>query len=195
MRSMSIHSTSFTIDQQGWIQPALHLSSPNFNQRPQNTEINLLVIHNISLPAGEFGGNYISQLFCNTLDCSQHETFADLQDLRVSSHVFIDRDGRVTQFVSLHDRAWHAGVSHFDGRDNCNDFSIGIELEGTDTTPYTIGQYHALAQLARVLMQKYPAINKDRIVGHNTIAPGRKTDPGESFDWPYFFSLLGSSPG
>jgi AmpD protein len=183
-------SLPFHIDAHGWLQPAVHKPSPNFNQRPLNTGIDLLVIHNISLPPGEFGGDFIAQLFCNTLDCSAHPALHDLHGVQVSSHLLIDRAGLVTQFVSFDDRAWHAGVSQFHGRDNCNNFSIGIELEGTDTCPYTTEQYYRLAQIARLLMIHYPAITPAHIVGHSAIAPGRKTDPGESFDWSFFHSLL-----
>ena len=175
----------------GWLQGVRCLPSPNFNARPATTVIDLLVIHNISLPPGEFGGDNcgndnIDALFCNTLDCDAHPFFDALRDLRVSAHFFISRAGRVTQYVSLDDRAWHAGVSQWEGREQCNDFSIGIELEGADTTPYTDAQYAALAGLAQILMQRYPAITPARIVGHSDIAPGRKTDPGEAFDWLRF---------
>jgi len=145
--------------------------------------IDLLVIHNISLPAGEFGGPYIDQLFLNTLDCTVHDSFADLRDLKVSAHFLLTRDGDITQCVATDKRAWHAGTSRFGERDNCNDFSIGIELEGSDTTPFTDEQYAALQWLVRGLMRYYPQINVERIVGHSDIAPGRKTDPGPCFDW------------
>lgn len=157
--------------------------SPNYNQRPEHIVVDVLVIHNISLPAGEFGNPYIEQLFCNSLDCSIHSSFIDLQDLKVSAHFLIKRCGEVIQFVPLNYRAWHAGVSQFKGRKNCNDFSIGIELEGTDTQPYTDSQYQALIQLTRQIQTIYPAIKRDNIIGHEHIAPGRKTDPGIAFDW------------
>jgi AmpD protein len=190
MPRMTVKNSSFQIDAQGWLQPAVHCPSPNFNQRPVDAPIDLLVIHNISLPAGEFGGDAVVQLFCNTLECTAHPSFEDLTDLRVSAHVLIDRLGCVTQFVSLLDRAWHAGVSRFGERDNCNDFSIGIELEGTDTHPYTLEQYQALVAVTRAIVAKFPAITQKQIVGHCDIAAGRKTDPGESFDWELYFSLL-----
>jgi N-acetyl-anhydromuramoyl-L-alanine amidase len=170
----------------GWMQGVRWLPSPNFSVRPPNTVIDLLVIHNISLPPGQFGGDNVDSLFCNTLDCDAHPFFDALRELRVSAHFFISRAGQVTQYVSLEDRAWHAGVSQWEGREQCNDFSIGIELEGADNVPYTDAQYTALAGLARMLMQRYPAITPARIVGHSDIAPGRKTDPGESFDWLRF---------
>lgn len=179
-------SIEYCIDSAGWLQRVRHCPSPNFNQRPAGQRIDLLVIHNISLPPGEFGGGYVEQLFMNQLDCAAHPAFADLRDLRVSAHLFIDRRGHATQFVSFDQRAWHAGQSQFGGRDNCNDFSIGIELEGTDTLPYTDLQYHNLRALTRALRAHYPALQADRIVGHCDIAPERKTDPGPAFDWIRF---------
>jgi len=164
--------------------------SPNHNERPENTEIDLLVIHGISLPPAEFGGPYIEALFTNTLDPRCHPYFQQIADLRVSAHVLIRRRGEIIQFVPLNKRAWHAGVSEFQGRNNCNDFSIGIELEGTDTQAYEEIQYQQLARLARVICQTYPAITCDHIVGHSEIAPGRKTDPGQAFNWSYFHHLI-----
>lgn len=157
--------------------------SPNFNDRPASTEISLLVIHNISLPPGEFDTGCVQKFFCNQLDISEHDYFQSIAGLEVSSHCFIQRDGSITQFVSFSDRAWHAGVSEFEGRANCNDYSIGIEMEGTDLLPYTQPQYDSLITLSRVLMQAFPLVSVDRIVGHADIAPGRKTDPGPAFDW------------
>ena len=181
----------YHIDQSGWLHEANRCPSPNFNQRPPEVDIDLLVIHNISLPPGEFGGPYIQALFCNTLDCHAHPSFADLEGLHVSSHLLIDRGGVCHQFVSFLDRAWHAGLSSHCGRDNCNDFSIGIELEGTDNQPYTDAQYRRLAVVTQTLQCYYPSISTDRIVGHSDIAPGRKTDPGPAFDWSYYKTLLG----
>lgn len=181
----------FSIDSGGWLEPAAHCPSPNFGERPPNTVIDLLVIHNISLPAGEFGNGNIRDLFCNCLNCDAHPSFADLSDLRVSSHLLIDRAGAVTQFVGFGERAWHAGVSEYQGKTNCNDFSIGVELEGTDTIPYTLEQYQALVQVTRTLQHRYPHISSQRIVGHCDIAPGRKTDPGPAFDWHYYKKELG----
>jgi AmpD protein len=169
--------------EQGWLSSVAQLISPNTDKRPSAADVSLLVIHNISLPPEQFGGPYISQLFGNCLDTSAHSYFAEIGHLRVSSHLLIDRDGEIVQFVPFHDRAWHAGVSEFDGRSNCNDFSIGIELEGTDYIPYTDAQYQALAQVTKVLRLCYPLITGDRIVGHCDIAPDRKTDPGPAFDW------------
>lgn len=166
------------------------VSSPNYNERPSNTDIDLLVIHNISLPPGEFGGPYIDAFFTNTLDPSDHPYFVEIASVEVSSHCFISRDGSITQYVPFTKRAWHAGISQFSGREDCNDFSIGIELEGTDTLPYDKLQYFALARLVALLQQTYPKITWDRIVGHSTIAPGRKTDPGPAFDWKLFLKLL-----
>ena len=173
-----------------WLRGVNRIPSPNFNSRPADAEISLLVIHNISLPPGEYGNAHISDFFTNQLDCHAHPYFTEIADLQVSSHFLIDRCGQVTQFVSLENRAWHAGQSCFQGRENCNDFSVGIELEGTDDEPYTSEQYGALAKLARQLMILCPAIREERIVGHSDIAPGRKTDPGPSFDWPRFRGAL-----
>ena len=153
-------------------------------------EISLLVIHCISLPAGQFGTAYIDDLFMGILDCAADSSFASLENVRVSAHCVVFRDGSVRQYVPFHLRAWHAGLSEFDGQQNCNDFSIGIELEGTETVPYTDAQYRSLELLTRQLMQDFPAITLERIVGHQQIAPGRKTDPGPSFDWPRFQSAL-----
>jgi AmpD protein len=173
----------YHIDADGWLRPARRCPSPNFNQRPPGCAVDLLVIHNISLPPGRFGGGFIEALFTNCLDCRAHSSFAELEGLRVSAHLLIDRDGAVTQFVALHERAWHAGQSSFAGRDNCNDFSIGIELEGSDDIPYTDAQYRQLAAVIAALRRRYPEIVPQRIVGHSDIAPGRKTDPGPAFDW------------
>jgi AmpD protein len=154
----------------------------------------LLVIHNISLPPGEFGGNYIQQLFTNTLDYNLHPYFASLRGLRVSAHLLIQRDGNCLQFVPTQHRAWHAGVSTYQGRERCNDYSIGIELEGTDDVPYTDVQYTTLAQLCQTLIRAYPSLSAERIVGHSTIAPGRKTDPGAAFAWARLHHLLAALP-
>ncbi|MGI9229160.1 MAG: 1,6-anhydro-N-acetylmuramyl-L-alanine amidase AmpD [Gammaproteobacteria bacterium] len=166
-----------------WLQPARRVASPNCDERPDAGDIDLLVLHGISLPPGEFGGDYVEQLFSNRLDPQAHPYFDKLRDMRVSAHLFIDRGGAVTQFVPLLKRAWHAGESSFCGRDACNDYSIGIELEGTDETPYAAAQYETLRAVIVILRQAWPAIGQDRIVGHADIAPGRKTDPGPAFDW------------
>lgn len=160
-----------------------HVASPNFSERPAGTQIDVLVIHNISLPPGQFGGRWVDDLFCNTLDPEAHPYFRDIADLRVSAHALIDRTGQLTQYVAFNKKAWHAGQSCFDGRQQCNDFSIGVELEGCDEQPFTDAQYRSLAELTRHLREVYPGITPDTIVGHSDIAPGRKTDPGPCFDW------------
>lgn len=150
------------------------------------------MIHNISLPPGEFGTGCVNDFFCNQLDSSRHPYFASIAELKVSAHLFIARTGAVTQFVPFTARAWHAGASVFNGVENCNDYSIGIELEGCDDIAYTDAQYIALADVTRQLLQAYPEISRDQIVGHSDIAPGRKTDPGTAFDWPRYHILLTS---
>ncbi|MGB0221578.1 1,6-anhydro-N-acetylmuramyl-L-alanine amidase AmpD [Sinimarinibacterium flocculans] len=174
----------------GWLAGARRLPSPNCDDRPPGESVSLLVIHGISMPPGTFGGPGIDALFCNTLDPGEHPAFAEVAALRVSAHLLIRRDGRVTQYVPFERRAWHAGVSRFDGRERCNDFSIGIELEGTDTRAYTQRQYRRLARVIAAIRQRYPAIVPQRIVGHSDIAPGRKTDPGPSFDWQRLRALI-----
>lgn len=172
-----------TIDDEGWLQACDRLHSPNCDARPHNAEIKLIVIHGISLPPGEFGGGYIEQFFCNQLDANTHPYFADICQMRVSAHCLIERDGRLLQFVPFHKRAWHAGVSSWRGQSACNDFSIGIELEGTDELAYSDQQYQQLNRLLASLKFYYPAIQADAIRGHSDIAVGRKTDPGYAFDW------------
>lgn len=166
----------------GWFTDLRHCPSPNFNARPAG-EISLLVIHNISLPPGQFGTGKVQQFFQNCLAGDEHPYFADICQLQVSAHFLIERDGVITQFVSCLERAWHAGVSSFAGRENCNDFSLGIELEGTDEQPYSDAQYEALTALVACLRAAWPAITPQRVCGHSDIAPGRKTDPGPAFDW------------
>ena len=166
----------------GWLQGAQHLPSGNFNARP-SSEISLLVIHNISLPPGQFGTGMVEALFTNQLPVDAHPYFADIAHLKVSAHFFIKRDGAITQFVSCLDRAWHAGVSQFNQRENCNDFSLGIELEGEDDRAYSDAQYQSLNQLVDELTKHYPMITAQRICGHSDIAPDRKTDPGPAFNW------------
>jgi N-acetyl-anhydromuramoyl-L-alanine amidase len=174
----------------GYLTAAVQCPSPNANQRPQGQAISLLVIHNISLPPGQFGTGCVAALFTNQLDPSLDPYFQTIAELQVSAHLFIERHGAITQFVPFGARAWHAGASAFEGVANCNDYSIGIELEGCDDIAYTDAQYAALAGVARQLMQAYPAITAERIVGHSQIAPGRKTDPGDAFDWDCFYKLL-----
>lgn len=180
----------YTINTQGLIEGIEYIPSPNFNSRPFDIPIDLLVIHNISLPPGEFGGPYIDKFFTNTLDHSKHPYFDEIKSLRVSSHLLVRRLGKVIQYVPFLLRAWHAGESSFQGRTQCNDFSIGIELEGADDVPYTDAQYEILADLVVTLQREYPGITEDRIVGHNTIAPERKTDPGPLFDWKRLSQLV-----
>lgn len=162
---------------------ARQLPSPNFDERPDGCEISLIVIHGISLPPGEYGGPWIDDLFTNRLDPAAHPYFPGIAHLRVSSHVLIRRDGEVVQYVPFRMRAWHAGESCYQGRSCCNDYSIGIELEGQDNETYLPQQYDRLAAIIRVLSRTFPGISVDRIRGHSDIAPGRKTDPGEAFDW------------
>ncbi|ODN42906.1 1,6-anhydro-N-acetylmuramyl-L-alanine amidase AmpD [Piscirickettsia litoralis] len=178
------------IDQSGHLDQARYIASPNYNERPQGEKVSLIVIHNISLPAGQFGGSDVESLFTNRLNCSQHESYQDLAELRVSSHFFIRRDGKIIQFVPVNKRAWHAGVSSYLGRENCNDFSVGIELEGTDDLAYEQVQYHVLVELCQALIDALPELSPEHISGHEHIAPGRKTDPGPSFDWAHFNRLL-----
>lgn len=168
------------VDSGGLVAGVRYLPSPNCDDRPPGTAISLLVVHGISLPPGEFGGQAVIGLFTNTLDCDAHPAYATLRGLRVSAHFLIRRSGEILQFVPCARRAWHAGESVWRGRSRCNDFSIGVELEGADEVPYTAMQYAALARLARVLRRAYPLTD---IVGHCDIAPGRKTDPGPAFDW------------
>ncbi len=181
-RNKTLHkpSLAFQIDAAGWAVGAQHLPSPNFDARVEGTEIALLVIHNISLPPGQFGGPFIADLFLNQLDYEADPYFDQLRPLRVSAHFLIRRDGTVMQFVSANDRAWHAGASSFCGQERCNDFSIGIELEGTDFEAFADEQYAALAALTVALKAAYPLLH---VTGHEHIAPGRKTDPGPFFDW------------
>ncbi|MBL4780972.1 MAG: 1,6-anhydro-N-acetylmuramyl-L-alanine amidase AmpD [Porticoccaceae bacterium] len=178
------------ISDQGWMAGTRQCPSPNQGERPVDGEVSLLVIHNISLPPGQFGGGYIEQFFTNVLNADEHSYFAEIAELQVSAHLLIDRRGEVVQFVPLSRRAWHAGDSSFAGCANCNDYSIGIELEGTDVEPYSEAQYQSLAQISRQLLAAYPALKTGRIVGHSDISPGRKTDPGPAFDWPHFFAML-----
>ncbi len=162
---------------------ARQMPSPNCDERPDCEDISLIVIHGISLPPGEYGGAWIDDLFTNRLDPDAHPYFPGIAHLRVSSHVLIRRDGAVVQYVPFRKRAWHAGESCYQGRSCCNDYSIGIELEGQDDEPYSPQQYDRLAAIIQVLTRTFPGISSDRIRGHSDIAPGRKTDPGEAFDW------------
>jgi AmpD protein len=176
--------------QSGLLCEARQVNSPNYDARPADTAIDLVVVHAISLPAGEFGGPWIDKLFCNELDAATNPEFADICGLKVSAHMLIRRSGELVQYVPFHQRAWHAGASCFEGRERCNDFSIGIELEGCDTHAFTGAQYRQLVQLCCALMKAYPGITPQRITGHSDIAPGRKTDPGPCFDWRALRGLL-----
>jgi len=174
----------------GWLQKTEHQLSAFFTPREPQEDISLLVIHNISLPAGSFGGNHITDLFLGKLTADTHPSFSDIAQLQVSAHCLIRRDGSIIQYVSFNDKAWHAGVSCFNDQEKCNDFSIGIELEGTDDIPYEEAQYQQLSTLTLSLQQHYPLITDAHIVGHCDIAPSRKTDPGHSFNWPYYRQRL-----
>ncbi len=176
-------TVDLNINDQGWLEGAEIITSPNFESRPDEGDISLVVVHGISLPPGEYGGGFIQQFFTNQLDPHQHAYFAEIEGLKVSAHCLIERNGHLIQFVSFKDRAWHAGDSCWQDRDNCNDFSIGIELEGNDDEAYTDAQYDQLAALVIALRKQYPAISAKSICGHSDIAPGRKTDPGPYFDW------------
>ena len=179
----------------GWCSEVNHCPSPHHNDRPVGEAVSLLVIHNISLPPGEFGGGHVQSFFQGHLDPTAHPYFAEIAPLKVSAHFLIERDGVVTQFVSCFKRAWHAGRSRYAGREECNDYSIGIELEGTDELPYTARQYDALQALTKVLQHAFPAITLHRITGHEFIAPGRKTDPGPAFDWQRYLCSVIDAPG
>ena len=176
-----------------WLLGARRLVSPNCDERPSGDDVDTLVIHGISLPPGEFGGGHVEDLFCNRLDPDAHPSFAELAQLRVAAHLLVRRDGKVVQFCPFDRRAWHAGESAFDGREACNDFSIGIELEGVDHLPYESVQYARLTEVVKLLIRHFPAISPERIVGHSDIATGRKTDPGPAFDWERLWS--GVAPG
>ncbi|USD37190.1 1,6-anhydro-N-acetylmuramyl-L-alanine amidase AmpD [Ferrimonas sp. SCSIO 43195] len=172
-----------------WVMQAEHRFSPFQDARPPECDVDAIVIHNISLCPGQFGSGYVDQLF---LGCIQLDSpvLADVRGLKVSAHLFIRRDGSVVQYVPFDRRAWHAGVSELAGRSRCNDFSIGIEMEGTDSCPYCPAQYASLVEVTAALLDAYPRISRERIVGHSDIAPGRKTDPGPAFDWPRFLNEL-----
>ncbi|MDO5054987.1 MAG: 1,6-anhydro-N-acetylmuramyl-L-alanine amidase AmpD [Pasteurella oralis] len=176
--------------QQGWLNSVKRIPSPHFDQRPDPQDISLLIIHYISLPPEQFGGQYIDDFFQGKLDPKQHPYFAEIYQMRVSAHCLIDRQGNITQYVSFSDRAWHAGISEFQGRAKCNDFAIGIELEGSNLQPFTSQQYNALVTLTQQIMQAYPLITIERIVGHCDVSPGRKVDPGQYFDWQSYRAAL-----
>ena len=174
----------------GLIRDVTYVASTNQDARPEGASLDLLVVHGISLPPGEFQGDWVERLFLNELPADQHPYFASIAHLKVSAHLYIRRDGSMTQFVPWHRRAWHAGVSNWRNRLGCNDFSAGIELEGADEIPYEDAQYAALAAVSRALMAVYPTLAANAVVGHSDIAPSRKTDPGPAFDWQHFRCLL-----
>lgn len=167
----------------GWLNAARKVPSPNCDDRPDEEEVSLIVIHCISLPPGEFGGPWINRLFTNTLDSEAHPYFSEIHHLRVSAHILIRRDGEIVQYVPFHKRAWHAGVSYYKGRSQCNDFSIGIELEGADDSEFTEIQYQRLVAILEILFRTFPRLSPRDTVGHSDIAPARKTDPGPYFEW------------
>lgn len=174
----------------GLLNDAQFIASPNHDERSGEQATDLVVVHNISLPPGQFGGNGVIELFTNSLDPKEHPYYAEIAELRVSSHLFIRRDGSVIQFVPFHQRAWHAGVSSYQGKSACNDFSIGIELEGTDDLAYEDQQYIVLSEVIEALLLAYPELSRERITGHCDIAPERKTDPGSEFSWSRLAQLL-----
>lgn len=179
------------VDAQGeWLEGVRKVISPNCDQRPDDLEIDLLVIHSISLPPDKFGGEYIDQLFTNSLDPEHHPYFKEIASLRVSAHIMINREGLMTQYVPFIQRAWHAGESEYQGRASCNDYSIGIELEGCDSKHFTPAQYETLAKITNSITKFWPTITKDRIIGHCHIAADRKTDPGPMFNWDEYYSSL-----
>ncbi len=183
------HSPKMDVGEDGRASHAIWIGSPNFDARPDCEPISLLVVHNISLPPGEFGGDGVVRLFTNSLDITAHPYYyAHLRDVKVSAHFLVCRDGALFQFVSCNERAWHAGLSNWRGRDRCNDFSVGVELEGSDGLSYTDSQYDILVVLTRALRARYPIAE---LVGHSDIAPGRKTDPGQAFDWGRYRAMLG----
>ncbi|CAG9297950.1 1,6-anhydro-N-acetylmuramyl-L-alanine amidase AmpD [Celerinatantimonas diazotrophica] len=177
-----------------WLNGVRHTPSPFYNERPDPDDISLLVIHCISLPRGHYRNGQIRRLFTRGVSRHIHPELDDVSELNVSAHLVIDRTGEVEQFVPLNKRAWHAGVSEYNGRHNCNDFAIGIELEGTDDSDFCAAQYHALVALTYVIMQTYPNITPQRVVGHSTIAVGRKTDPGSGFNWSHYLALIQQPP-
>ncbi|MGO4153675.1 1,6-anhydro-N-acetylmuramyl-L-alanine amidase AmpD [Cupriavidus sp. YAF13] len=184
-------NSSFVPDPAGWVPAARRVPSPNFDARPAHTPVDLVVIHNISLPPGQFGSGDIEAFFLNRLDPSRHPFFETIYQVQVSAHFLVTREGELVQFVSCLDRAWHAGQSEFFGRPRCNDFSIGIEVEGSDDQPFTLAQYHTTAALVHALLGTYPV---RAVAGHSDIAPGRKTDPGPHFDWAGFAAAAGVAP-
>ncbi|MFC0323481.1 1,6-anhydro-N-acetylmuramyl-L-alanine amidase AmpD [Gallibacterium melopsittaci] len=178
---------------QGILQDVIQIPSPHYDQRPNLDDISLLVIHYISLPPEQFSGCYIDDFFQGKLDPTIHPYFAEIYQQRVSAHCLIRRNGEIRQYVNFNDRAWHAGLSQFQGREKCNDFAIGIELEGSNSQPFTTQQYLTLIELTKTIMRTYPLITVNRIVGHCDISPGRKIDPGQYFDWDYYRKMVSES--
>ena len=190
-RSSSSHPVRLGLDvESGLLEGARQVPSPNCDARPSGVAPDLVVVHGISLPPGEYGGPWIDRLFTNDLPRDAHPHFGQVADLRVSAHLLVRRDGELVQYVPLHRRAWHAGASTWQGRERCNDYSVGIELEGTDHEPYESAQYAVLARVIAVLCRACPTLSPDRVVGHSDVAPGRKTDPGVAFDWPRLRTLV-----
>ena len=190
----AIVTSDYTVNAEtGLLSPARLCLSPNRDERPTGKPIDLLILHGISLPPGQFGGDEIEALFLNRLDWDAHPYFDEIRGLEVSAHLLIRRDGEIVQFVPFTERAWHAGESNFRGRSRCNDFSIGIELEGGDETPYDDEQYRVLPIVLQALLQAYPNISPREIAGHCDVAPGRKVDPGPAFDWLRLYDALGDS--
>jgi AmpD protein len=184
MRPIVAYAIEVQVDlKNGIMQGVRQVASPNSDARPNGVVADLIVVHGISLPPGDFGGPWIDRLFTNSLPRDMHPYFEEIDGLRVSSHLLVARDGALTQFVKFTDRAWHAGESRYEGRSACNDFSIGIELEGADSIPYEAAQYDTLAEVVAALCDAYPRLSTGRLVGHSDISPGRKTDPGPAFDW------------
>ncbi len=175
---------------QHYLSTASQCPSPNYNDRPIADDMSLIVVHCISLPPNKFGNDYINQLFCNQLNPDDHPYFKNIYQMQVSAHLLIKRDGECVQYVPFNKRAWHAGKSSYQGRENCNDFSIGIELEGAEDIAYSPEQYTRLAEVINTLLATYPSLSRQRITGHSDIAPGRKTDPGPTFDWDKLFAGL-----
>jgi AmpD protein len=190
-RPANATAANFTLDTgRGLLDWARQVASPNCDERPAGVHADLIVVHGISLPPGEFDGPWVDLLFTNALPRDGHPYFATVADLRVSAHLLVRRTGEVVQYVPFHRRAWHAGTSSWQGRERCNDYSIGIELEGTDHAPYESTQYAMLARVIAVLCRSYPGLTPGRVVGHSDVAPGRKSDPGPAFDWPRLRSLV-----
>ncbi|MCN4143660.1 MAG: 1,6-anhydro-N-acetylmuramyl-L-alanine amidase AmpD [Thiohalomonas sp.] len=177
----------------GWFTKAHKIPSPNYNKRPENTAIDAIIIHSISLPPGCYEGNDIHHFFSNKLDCDKAPFYDEIRDLSVSAHLLIRRDGELVQYVNLLERAWHAGPSCLGDQENCNDFSIGIELEGTHNSHFEAAQYKTLTSVVSSLLKCFPEISTERIVGHSDIAPGRKTDPGTGFDWGHWQAMLNNT--